>query len=113
VASGSRSRIMRACLGFIGGYCASTVRLHLGAPEHRRAAAAQREFGTEEQKRKYLPRLAKGEISAFALTEPGVGSDPARMSTTATLSPDGKQLHPQWRQALVHQRHRTEDHVDR
>jgi alkylation response protein AidB-like acyl-CoA dehydrogenase len=49
-----------------------------------------REFGTEEQKRKYLPRLAKGEISAFALTEPGVGSDPARMTTTATPSEDGK-----------------------
>jgi hypothetical protein len=46
-------------------------------------------FGTPEQKKKYLPRLAKGAISAFALTEPGVGSDPARMSTTATLTPDG------------------------
>ncbi|HRQ90500.1 MAG TPA: acyl-CoA dehydrogenase family protein, partial [Bacteroidia bacterium] len=41
-------------------------------------------FGTEEQKRKYLPRCAKGEISAFALTEPNVGSDPAKMETTAT-----------------------------
>ena len=40
-------------------------------------------FGTEEQKRKYLPRVAKGEISAFALTESGVGSDPAKMATTA------------------------------
>jgi alkylation response protein AidB-like acyl-CoA dehydrogenase len=39
-------------------------------------------FGTDEQKKKYLPRCAKGEISAFALTEPQVGSDPARMSTT-------------------------------
>ena len=38
-------------------------------------------FGTPEQRQKYLPRLAKGEISAFALTEPGVGSDPARMDT--------------------------------
>src|SRR5207248_10400275 len=47
-------------------------------------------FGTEEQKKKYLPRLAKGAISAFALTEPGVGSDPAKMQTTATPSPDGK-----------------------
>ena len=40
-------------------------------------------FGTEEQKKKYLPRCAAGEISAFALTEPSVGSDPARMLTTA------------------------------
>jgi alkylation response protein AidB-like acyl-CoA dehydrogenase len=46
-------------------------------------------FGTEEQKKKYLPRLAKGAISAFALTEPGVGSDPAKMQTTATPAPDG------------------------
>ena len=44
-------------------------------------------FGTEEQKRKYLPRLARGEVSAFALTEPEVGSDPARMSTTASPRP--------------------------
>src|SRR6185369_7268448 len=47
-------------------------------------------FGTEEQKRKYLPRVAKGEISAFALTEHGVGSDPARMTTRAEPTPDGK-----------------------
>jgi alkylation response protein AidB-like acyl-CoA dehydrogenase len=46
-------------------------------------------FGTEEQKKKYLPRLAKGALSAFALTEPEVGSDPANMSTTAVLSDDG------------------------
>jgi alkylation response protein AidB-like acyl-CoA dehydrogenase len=44
-------------------------------------------FGTEAQKRKYLPRFAKGEISAFALTEPNVGSDPARIETRA--EPDG------------------------
>jgi alkylation response protein AidB-like acyl-CoA dehydrogenase len=47
-------------------------------------------FGTEEQKKKYLPRLAKGAISAFALTEPGVGSDPAKMETRAVPTPDGK-----------------------
>jgi alkylation response protein AidB-like acyl-CoA dehydrogenase len=47
-------------------------------------------FGTEEQKRKYLPRVAKGEISAFALTESGVGSDPATMETRAEPMPDGK-----------------------
>ena len=46
-------------------------------------------FGTEEQKQKYLPRLAKGALSAFALTEPDVGSDPANMSTVAELSEDG------------------------
>ncbi|MBI5708735.1 MAG: acyl-CoA dehydrogenase family protein [Candidatus Eisenbacteria bacterium] len=46
-------------------------------------------FGTEEQKKKWLPRLAQGAISAFALTEVDAGSDPARMTTTATPTPDG------------------------
>ena len=46
-------------------------------------------FGTKEQKQKYLPRLARGEISAFALTEAHVGSDPANLSTTATRTPEG------------------------
>ena len=45
-------------------------------------------FGTEEQKRKYFPRMAKGAISAFALTEVDAGSDPANMHTAATLSAD-------------------------
>src|SRR5687767_10486910 len=48
-----------------------------------------KQFGTEEQKKKYLPRCAAGEISAFALTEPEVGSDPARLSTTAEKTADG------------------------
>jgi alkylation response protein AidB-like acyl-CoA dehydrogenase len=47
-------------------------------------------FGTEEQKRRYFPRLAKGAISAFALTEAGVGSDPAAMETTAVPTEDGQ-----------------------
>ena len=46
-------------------------------------------FGTEEQKRRYFPRLAKGEISAFALTEVDAGSDPANMHAHATPSDDG------------------------
>src|SRR5437762_8273234 len=47
-------------------------------------------FGSEAQKKKYFPRLAKGAISAFALTEPGVGSDPAALETTAVPSEDGE-----------------------
>lgn len=47
-------------------------------------------FGTEEQKREYLPRCAKGEISAFALTENEVGSDPARLTTSLENTPDGE-----------------------
>ncbi len=46
-------------------------------------------FGTEEQKQRFLPRCARGEISAFLLTEPDVGSDPARLNTTAIPSEDG------------------------
>jgi butyryl-CoA dehydrogenase len=43
-------------------------------------------FGTEEQKQKFVPPLAKGErIGAFALTEPGAGSDAASVQTTAVL----------------------------
>ena len=41
-------------------------------------------FGSAEQKRRYLPRCARGAISAFLLTEPDVGSDPARLQMTAT-----------------------------
>src|SRR5712664_1764721 len=47
-------------------------------------------FGSEAQKKKYFPRLAKGAISAFALTEHAVGSDPAAMETTAIPSEDGE-----------------------
>jgi alkylation response protein AidB-like acyl-CoA dehydrogenase len=49
-------------------------------------------FGTEEQKQKYLPRVAGGEISAFALTETHAGSDPATLSLRAEPSPDGSEF---------------------
>lgn len=49
-----------------------------------------KEFGTPEQKQEYLPRCAAGAITAFLLTEPDVGSDPARMGATAVLSDDGR-----------------------
>ncbi len=48
-------------------------------------------YGTEEQKQRYLPKLATGEwIGAYALTEPGVGSDAMGLSARAELSKDGK-----------------------
>jgi alkylation response protein AidB-like acyl-CoA dehydrogenase len=47
-------------------------------------------FGTPEQKQRFFPRLAKGAISAFALTEVDAGSDPANLRTSATMSEDGK-----------------------
>jgi alkylation response protein AidB-like acyl-CoA dehydrogenase len=46
-------------------------------------------FGTADQKQRFLPRCAAGAISAFALTEVGVGSDPAQLATTAELTPEG------------------------
>ena len=46
-------------------------------------------FGSAEQKQRFFPRLAKGAISAFALTETDAGSDPANMRTSATPSGDG------------------------
>ena len=47
-------------------------------------------FGTAEQKQEFLPRCATGAITAFLLTEPDVGSDPARMASTATPTEDGE-----------------------
>jgi len=46
-------------------------------------------FGTEAQKRRFLPRVAAGQISAFALTEINAGSDPAKLETHAEPSSDG------------------------
>lgn len=56
----------------------------IGVPEPLKLA------GTPEQKRKFLPRCAAGAISAFLLTEPDVGSDPARLASTATPIEDGR-----------------------
>jgi hypothetical protein len=73
----------------LGGFCgnlAALVSAHqsIGVPQPLLL------FGTEEQKAQYLPRCAAGEISAFALTEADVGSDPARMKTSAVLDADGE-----------------------
>ena len=46
-------------------------------------------FGSEEQKQEWLPRVSTTDVSAFLLTEPDVGSDPARLGTTATPTEDG------------------------
>lgn len=56
----------------------------IGVPEPLKLA------GTDEQKRRFLPRCAAGAISAFLLTEPDVGSDPARLGATATPTEDGQ-----------------------
>ncbi len=84
----SQTNYSRAC-AFISSYCASTA---AGITAHQSIGVPQplKPFGTKEQKEKYLPRLAKGAVSAFALTEPGVGSDPAQMTTFAEPTADGK-----------------------
>lgn len=73
----------------ISSYCGSTAVL-LSAHQSIGVPQPLKLFGTEEQKRKYLPMFAEGKVSAFALTEPTVGSDPRQMKTTATPTEDGK-----------------------
>lgn len=73
----------------VSSYCGSTAVL-LSAHQSIGVPQPLKLFGTPEQKKKYLPMFAKGAVSAFALTEPTVGSDPRKMLTTATPSADGK-----------------------
>ena len=75
-------------IGLVSGICGATTAL-LSAHQSIGVPVPVVLFGTPEQKARYLPRLAKGAISAFALTEPGVGSDPAAMETRADLAPGG------------------------
>jgi alkylation response protein AidB-like acyl-CoA dehydrogenase len=75
-------------ISLVATWCGSTV-AWLSAHQSIGVPQPLRLFGTPEQKERWLPRLAKGAISAFALTEPGVGSDPARMETRAVRTPDG------------------------
>ncbi|MBX7210740.1 MAG: acyl-CoA dehydrogenase family protein [Verrucomicrobiaceae bacterium] len=84
----SQTNYSRAAI-LLGGVCGNLTAM-LSAHQSIGAPQPLILFGTEEQKEKYLPRCAMGEISAFALTESDVGSDPARMSTTATLDADGE-----------------------
>jgi alkylation response protein AidB-like acyl-CoA dehydrogenase len=84
----SQTNYCRAAM-LLGGYCGNLTAL-LSAHQSIGVPQPLILFGTEEQKRKYLPRVAKGEISAFALTESGVGSDPATMQTHAEPTPDGE-----------------------
>ena len=75
-------------LAIVGSKCGATG-AYLSAHQSIGVPGPLLKFGTDEQKDRYLPRLAKGALSAFALTETEVGSDPANMSTTAELSEDG------------------------
>ena len=75
-------------LGLAGNFHSALTAL-LSAHQSIGVAVPLMEFGTDEQKREWLPKVAKDHISAFLLTEPDVGSDPARMSTTAVPTEDG------------------------
>jgi alkylation response protein AidB-like acyl-CoA dehydrogenase len=73
----------------IGGHCASTA-VFVNA-HHSIGIRALLLFGSEEQKRRWLPPLARGEkLAAFALTEEQAGSDASNVQTTATPTPDGR-----------------------
>ena len=75
-------------LGSVDGNLSALLSAHqsIGVPQPLKL------FGSDSLKQKYLPRCANGEISAFALTEPQVGSDPARLLTAAEKTPDGDYL---------------------
>ena len=76
-------------IAMVASYCGSTAVL-LSAHQSIGVPQPLLLFGTPEQKKKYLTRFAKNRyISAFALTEIDVGSDPAKMTTTATPTDDG------------------------
>lgn len=83
----SQTNYMRI-LAEISLYCGSIVAT-LSAHQSIGVPQPLKLFGTPEQKQEYLPKLAAGWISAFALTESSVGSDPANMQTVAELSEDG------------------------
>lgn len=76
-------------IGLVSTWCSSSV-AWLSAHQSIGVPQPLKLFGTPEQKKKWLPRMAQGAISAFALTEPGVGSDPAKMTTRAVPTADGK-----------------------
>jgi hypothetical protein len=84
----SQTNYSRAMM-FVSSHCGNTGAL-LSAHQSIGLPQPLKLFGTEEQKRRFFPRLAAGEISAFALTENEVGSDPANMTTRAVPSADGK-----------------------
>ena len=83
----SQTNYSRAAM-MLGGHCGNLTAL-LSAHQSIGLPQPLLVFGTDAQKEKYLTKCAAGGVSAFALTEKEVGSDPARMTTEATLSADG------------------------
>ncbi|MGH7442451.1 MAG: acyl-CoA dehydrogenase family protein, partial [bacterium] len=75
-------------ISLVASHCGSTA-VWLSAHQSIGVPQPLKLFGTPEQKHEWLPKFAAGAVSAFALTEPDAGSDPAKMSTTATPVEDG------------------------
>src|SRR4029079_9982933 len=75
-------------LAMIGTWHAARGAL-VSAPQSIGGAEPLRMFGTDAQKREWLPRVARTDISAFLLTEPDVGSDPSRVATSAVPTEGG------------------------
>ena len=73
----------------LGGIWHASISTLLSAHQSIGLPEPLKRYGSEEQKREWLPKVARDHVSAFLLTEPDVGSDPARMSVTATPTPDG------------------------
>ena len=83
----SQTTYCRACM-LVASHCMNTF-AHVSVHQSVGVPQPLMLFGTEEQKKAFLPRVARGELSAFALTEASVGSDPARMTSTAQPTADG------------------------
>jgi alkylation response protein AidB-like acyl-CoA dehydrogenase len=73
----------------LAGSCHASLGALLSAHQSIGVAEPLLLFGSEAQKQEWLPKVARTHISAFLLTEPDVGSDPARLGTTATPTEDG------------------------
>ncbi len=86
---GLSQRIYTRSAILLGSHCGSLASL-ISAHQSIGIAQPILLFGTEEQKQEFLPQVAAGDISAFALTETTVGSDAARMQARAEPTPDGR-----------------------
>ncbi len=86
---GFRQRNYNRAVALTASWCGSTA-IWLAGHQSIGVGTPLALFGTQAQKDRYFPRLAAGALSAFALTEPAAGSDPAAMQMTAVPSEDGE-----------------------
>jgi alkylation response protein AidB-like acyl-CoA dehydrogenase len=76
-------------IALVASHCGSTA-VWLSAHQSIGVPQPLKLFGTDEQKERWFPRFRAGTISAFALTEPSVGSDPSKMATVVHRTEDGR-----------------------